>query len=102
MQQDGFRYLGLTADKSMNLSPREYQNMMIGRNEQYLDQLQMYSIYTIMMRVAYHHDPKKKLKPTDLFNRDKLNDTNNKELSIEEKLKKAEDDMKLLQNLDLN
>ncbi|MGK9970375.1 hypothetical protein O6149_24640, partial [Salmonella enterica subsp. enterica] len=32
VQQDGFRYLGLTADKSMNLSPREYQNMMIGRN----------------------------------------------------------------------
>lgn len=100
MQQDGFRYLGLTADKSMNLSPREYQNMMIGRNEQYLDQLQTYSIYALMMRVAYHHDPKKQLKPTDLFNRNKLSGENGKELSIEEKMKKAEENMKFLQNLD--
>ncbi|EOP60959.1 hypothetical protein IKQ_06190 [Bacillus cereus VDM053] len=100
MQQDGFRYLNLLPSEVMELTPREFDNMMIGRNEQHLDELQTYSVFAIMMRSSYHHDPKKKLKPTDLFNRDKLNDDEKHSLTIEEKKQKVEEDMKFLQNLD--
>lgn len=43
----------------MELTPREFENMMIGRNEQHLDELQTNSVFALMMRVAYHHDPKR-------------------------------------------
>ncbi|MBO1583122.1 hypothetical protein [Bacillus sp. XF8] len=83
----------------MNLSPREFQNMMIGRNEQYLDELQTYSIFALMMRTSYHCNPKKTLKPKDLFDRDKLVTDEQRKKSIEERAKKAEEDMEYLQNL---
>ncbi|PEN21903.1 hypothetical protein CN630_32050, partial [Bacillus wiedmannii] len=67
VQQDGFRYLGLLPNEVMNLTPREFQNMMTGRNEQYLDELQTYSIFALMMRSVYHSNPKKIMKPKDLF-----------------------------------
>lgn len=56
----------------MNLTPREFQNMMTGRNEQYLDELQTYSIFALMMRSVYHSNPKKTMKPKDLFDRSKM------------------------------
>ncbi|EEK53041.1 hypothetical protein bcere0004_56950 [Bacillus cereus BGSC 6E1] len=55
-----------------------------------------------MMRVAYHHDPKKKLKPSDLFDRNKLNGENNQDLTIEEKMQKAQEHMQFLQTLNFN
>lgn len=86
----------------MNLSPREFQNMMTGRNEQYMDELQTYSIFALMMRTAYHYSPKKTLKPKDLFDRDKMVTDDQKKKSIEERAKKAEEDMEFLQNLNFS
>lgn len=86
----------------MELTPREFENMMIGRNEQHLDELQTSSVFALMMRVAYHHDPKKKLKPSDLFDRNKLNGENNQDLTIEEKMQKAQEHMQFLQTLNFN
>lgn len=83
----------------MNLSPREFQNMMTGRNEKYFDELQMYSMFALMMRTAYHYNPKKRLKPTDLFDREKMISDEQKKKTIEQRAKKAEEDMKFLQNL---
>lgn len=83
----------------MNLSPREFQNMMSGRNEQYMDELQTYSIFALMIRTAYHYNPKKTLKPKDLFDRDKMITEEEKKKSIETRAKKAEEDMQFLQNL---
>ncbi|MGN4822559.1 hypothetical protein [Bacillus cereus] len=86
----------------MELTPREFENLMIGRNEQHLDELQTNSVFALMMRVAYHHDPKKKLKPCDLFDRNKLNGENTQDLTIEEKMKKAQEHMQFLQTLNFN
>lgn len=83
----------------MKLTPREFQNMMIARNEQYLDELQTYSMFALMMRTAYHYNPKKTLKPKDLFDRDKMVTDEQKKKSIENRAKKAEEDMEFLQNL---
>ncbi|WCS66561.1 lamT-like tail assembly chaperone [Bacillus phage 0105phi7-2] len=101
VQQDGFRYLGLLPSEVMNLSPREFQNMMTGRNEQYLDELQTYSIFALMMRSVYHSNPKKGMKPKDLFDRSKMVTDEHKKKSIENRAKQAEEDMKFLQNLNL-
>lgn len=83
----------------MKLTPREFQNMMIARNEQYLDELQTYSMFALMMRTAYHYNPKKTLKPKDLFDRDKMVTDEQKKKSIEDRAAKAEADMEFLQNL---
>ncbi|MFJ6034316.1 hypothetical protein CN544_28660 [Bacillus toyonensis] len=85
----------------MNLSPREFQNMMTGRNEQYLDELQTYSIFALMMRSVYHSNPKKSMKPKDLFDRSKMVTDEQKKKSIENRAKQTEEDMKFLQNLNL-
>lgn len=83
----------------MKLSPREFQNMMTARNEQYLDELQSYSLFAIMMRTAYHYNPKKRLKPKDLFDREKMVTDEQKKKTIEDRAEKAEDDTEFLQNL---
>ncbi|MBO1583149.1 hypothetical protein [Bacillus sp. XF8] len=83
----------------MKLTPREFQNMMTARNEQYLDELQTYSMFALMMRTAYHYDPKKRLKPKDLFDRDKMVTDEEKKKTIENRAVKVEEDMQFLQNL---
>ncbi|PEC22788.1 hypothetical protein [Bacillus cereus] len=85
----------------MKLSPREFQNMMIARNEQHLDELQTYSIFALMMRTAYHYNPKKTLKPKDLFDRSKVVTEEEAAKTVEERAKKAEENMEFLQNLNL-
>ncbi|MCU5717541.1 hypothetical protein OCB69_20845 [Bacillus cereus] len=81
----------------MKLSPREFQNMMIARNEQHLDELQTYSIFALMMRTAYHYNPKKQLKPKDLFDRSKIVTEEEAAKTVEERAKKAEENMEFLQ-----
>ncbi|PEU05248.1 hypothetical protein CN527_02490 [Bacillus cereus] len=83
----------------MDMSPREFQNMMTGRNEQYLDELQTYSIFALMMRSVYHSNPKKTMKPKDLFDRTKMVTDEQKKKYIEDLAKKAEENMQFLQNL---
>jgi len=89
----------LLPNEVMNLTPREFQNMMTGRNEQYLDELQTYSIFALMMRSVYHSNPKKTMKPKDLFDRSKMVTDEQKKKSIENRAKQAEEDMQFLQNL---
>lgn len=83
----------------MNLSPREFQNMMIGQREKQLDELQAFSMFALMMRTAYHYDTKKTLKAKDLFDRSKVVTEEESRKAIEEKAKKAEENMEFLQNL---
>lgn len=85
----------------MKLSPREFQNMMIARNEQHLDELQAFSMFALMMRTAYHYDTKKTLKAKDLFDRSKVVTEEEAKKSIEEKAKVAEENMEFLQKLNL-
>lgn len=85
----------------MNLSPREFQNMMTGQKEKQLDELQAFSMFALMMRTAYHYDTKKKLKAKDLFDRSKVVTEEETRKTIEDKVKKAEENMEFLQNLNL-
>lgn len=85
----------------MKLSPREFQNMMIARNEQHLDELQAFSMFALMMRTAYHYDTKKTLKAKDLFDRSKVVTEEEAKKSIEEKAKIAEENMEFLQKFNL-
>lgn len=82
----------------MNLTPHEFQNMMTGRNEQYLDELQTYSIFALMMRSVYHSNPRKSMKPKDLFDRSKMVTDEQKKKSIENRAKQAEENMEFLQS----
>lgn len=81
----------------MKLSPREFQNMMIARNEQHLDELQAFSMFALMMRTAYHYDTKKTLKAKDLFDRSKVVTEEEARKTIEDKAKIAEENMEFLQ-----
>ncbi|PER25438.1 hypothetical protein [Bacillus cereus] len=83
----------------MKLSPREFQNMMTGQKEKQLDELQAFSMFALMMRTAYHYDTKKTLKAKDLFDRSKVVTEEETRKTIEEKAKKAEENMEFLQNL---
>ncbi|EJV56011.1 hypothetical protein IEO_05512 [Bacillus wiedmannii] len=85
----------------MNLSPREFQNMMTGQKEKQLDELQAFSMFALMMRTAYHYDTKKTLKAKDLFDRSKVVTEEETRKTIEDKVKKAEENMEFLQNLNL-
>ncbi|HDR7669561.1 TPA: hypothetical protein QCX97_003447 [Bacillus wiedmannii] len=85
----------------MNLSPREFQNMMTGQKEKQLDELQAFSMFALMMRTAYHYDTKKTLKAKDLFDRSKVVTEEEARKTIEDKVKKAEENMEFLQNLNL-
>lgn len=85
----------------MNLSPREFQNMMTGQKEKQLDELQTFSMFALMMRTAYHYDTKKTLKAKDLFDRSKVVTEEEARKTIEDKVKKAEENMEFLQNLNL-
>lgn len=85
----------------MNLSPREFQNMMTGQKEKQLDELQAFSMFALMMRTAYHYDTKKTLKAKDLFDRSKVVTEDEARKTIEDKVKKAEENMEFLQNLNL-
>ncbi|MDV6040364.1 hypothetical protein N7X28_28515 [Bacillus sp. SM-B1] len=83
----------------MNLSPREFQNMMTGQKEKQLDELQAFSMFALMMRTAYHYDTKKTLKAKDLFDRTKVVTEEEARKTIEDKAKKAEENMEFLQKL---
>ncbi|EOQ15437.1 hypothetical protein KQ3_05906 [Bacillus cereus B5-2] len=83
----------------MNLSPREFQNMMTGQREKQLDELQAFSMFALMMRTAYHYDTKKTLYAKDLFDRTKVVTGEEARKTIEDKAKKAEENMEFLQNL---
>ena len=61
--------------------------------------LQTYSIFALMMRAVYHSNPKKSMKPKDLFDRSKMVTDEQKKKSIENRAKQAEADMQFLQNL---
>lgn len=52
-----------------------------------------------MMRSVYHSNPKKTMKPKDLFDRSKMVTDEQKKKSIENRAKQAEEDMQFLQNL---
>lgn len=70
---------------------------MIARNEQHLDELQAFSMFALMMRTAYHYDTKKTLKAKDLFDRSKVVTEEEAKKVIEDKAKKAEENMEFLQ-----
>nr|WP_241043319.1 hypothetical protein [Bacillus wiedmannii] len=75
--------------------------MMTGQKEKQLDELQAFSMFALMMRTAYHYDTKKTLKAKDLFDRSKVVTEEETRKTIEDKVKKAEENMEFLQNLNL-
>ncbi|PEK78325.1 hypothetical protein COI63_25390 [Bacillus toyonensis] len=51
------------------MTPKEFYYLMNDRTEKIYDQLEIEAVKSLMMRMVYHHDPKKELKPEDLFKR---------------------------------
>lgn len=64
MERDAFRYLGILPDQFYSLTPREYANLLKGREGQLHDQLHTMAIQALMHRKAMN---KKHLKFTDLI-----------------------------------
>lgn len=61
-------------------------------SEKIYDQLEIEAVKALMMRTVYHHDPKKKLKPDDLFKRPDKESMKQKQVeNLKEKLKHQEE-----------
>lgn len=64
LERDAFRYLNLMPEQFYSLTPREYANLLKGREGQLQDQLHTMAIQALMYRKAMN---KKHLKFTDLI-----------------------------------
>lgn len=80
--------------RSLKLTPREFYLLIEVASEKRYDLLELESIKTLMMRVAYHVDPKKKLKPKDLFDRSKMKKEKNTD--VEKAIEKAKNQQEWL------
>lgn len=91
---DAYRYMGILPEDFLRMTPREFAIIADAENERKSDEMELSSIKTIWNRQAYHA---KRLKASDLFDRDKM--SGNKEKDIEDLAVKAQQDMEWLNNV---